>query len=284
MTETSLPPAKRQFSLCLYLLIVFAMSWPFQIISAIWGIELLPRYILNAVSMTMVTVGTFIAGRYVFKDGFGGAGWHWGKFKHHLAIISFVLLLWVAPTIFEILIGTITLPDKLTYVEWIWMFVLLFDFIPCFGEEFGWRGYMLPRLAKRYTPRKAVLIHSIIWWAWHLPIIIGVGVQIGITMAEEMKLPTSMSIIFMTSVIVILSAIPAILHGVIFAYIWVWSSSLAVATVYHLAYDGVRDSIQTFIGTGTITGIWPVVILIIIGIILLWKGNWKSLKLCEISL
>lgn len=61
------------FSLWRYLLIVFCLSWPFQIVAAIWGIELPPRYSLHATSMFMVTIGTFIAGRYVFRDGFGGA-------------------------------------------------------------------------------------------------------------------------------------------------------------------------------------------------------------------
>ena len=269
---------KRPFTLWLYLLIVFALSWPFQIIAAIWGLDLLSRYTLHAISMTMVTVGTFIAGRYVFKDGFRDAGWCWGNFKHYLTVVGLALLLWVVPTILSLLTGKVKLPDKLTYIQWIWIAIFMLDFVPCFGEEFGWRGYMLPQLAKRYTPRKAVLIHSVIWWMWHLPVLIGVGVWIGITSAEEMKLPVISAIIIITTGTVIIGAIPAILHGVVFAYIWVWSGSLAVVTVYHLAYDGIRDSIESFIGSGTITGIWSVMVLVILGIILLWKGNWKSLE------
>jgi uncharacterized protein len=37
------------------------------------------------------------------------------------------------------------------------------------GEEFGWRGFMLPRLLKRRRPLAAALILGVIWWAWHLP-------------------------------------------------------------------------------------------------------------------
>ena len=55
-------------------------------------------------------------------------------------------------------------------------------------------------------------------------------------------------------------------------------TSLAVATVYHLAYDGVRDSIQTSIGSGPVAGLWAVVLLSILGIALLWKGDWSNLK------
>lgn len=279
-TATPLPPdyaPKRPFSLWLYLLIVFALSWPFQIIAAIWGADLLPRYTLHAISMTMVTLGTLIAGRYVFKDGFAQAGWQWGRPKHYLAVIGFALLLWALPTIIELAIGQTTLPEVLSITDWIWITIFLLDFIPCFGEEFGWRGYMLPHLAERFSPRKAVLVHSIIWYIWHWPILIGLAVWMGIAGAAEMELPVWAAIAVMMLAILILGAVPAILHGVVFAYFWVWSASLAVVTVYHLAYDGVRDSIQTFIGSGSISAIWANVGIIALGAILLWKANWTPL-------
>jgi membrane protease YdiL (CAAX protease family) len=37
------------------------------------------------------------------------------------------------------------------------------------GEEFGWRGFALPRLLQRRSPLAAALILGVIWWAWHLP-------------------------------------------------------------------------------------------------------------------
>ena len=37
-----------------------------------------------------------------------------------------------------------------------------------FGEEFGWRGYLLPKLIP-LGPRKAVLIVGVIWAIWHWP-------------------------------------------------------------------------------------------------------------------
>ena len=39
-----------------------------------------------------------------------------------------------------------------------------------FGEEFGWRGYLLPKLLG-LGARKALLISGIIWGVWHWPII-----------------------------------------------------------------------------------------------------------------
>lgn len=268
----------RPFSLWFYLLIVFSLSWPFQIVAAIWGTDLLPRFVLHATSMFMVTVGTFIVGRYIFRDGFAGAGWRWGKLKYHLLVVGLALLLWVVPTAADLAVGTLSLPDKVTGTQLVWILVFLTGFVPCFGEEFGWRGYMLPRLAKRFSPRKAVLIHAIIWWAWHLPILIGIGVWAGIAAAGEIDFSVGASVAITVAVTVLGSAIPAILHGVVFAYIWVRSRSLAVATVYHLAFDGVRDSIHTTIGPGPIAGVWAAALLVILGIIFLWKGNWRNLQ------
>ena len=37
------------------------------------------------------------------------------------------------------------------------------------GEEFGWRGFALPRLLGHWRPLAAALILGAIWWAWHLP-------------------------------------------------------------------------------------------------------------------
>jgi hypothetical protein len=38
-----------------------------------------------------------------------------------------------------------------------------------FEEEFGWRGYALPRLQAKFTPIVSSLILGAIWAAWHIP-------------------------------------------------------------------------------------------------------------------
>ncbi|MFC1454209.1 CPBP family intramembrane glutamic endopeptidase [Verrucomicrobiota bacterium] len=271
---------KRKFSLTIYLLIVFTLSWPFQIVSAIWAKSLPTLFLLNSISMIMVAVGTFIAGKYVFGDGFAGMGWRWGRLKYHLAVIGLAALLWIVPTIIDLVMGTLKLPNDLQPIRFGLIFLFpVITLLPGFGEEFGWRGYMLPRLALKHTGRKAVLLHCIIWWAWHWPLLIGLGTRLGMaTAAQQTELSAGIYISIVAAGTVIASALPAIMHGVVFAYIWMRSRSLAVATVYHATYDGFRDSIGTIVGLGPIAGAWANVVLIFLGITLLWKADWSVLS------
>lgn len=39
-----------------------------------------------------------------------------------------------------------------------------------FGEEFGWRGYMIPKMTKLWGLPKAILFGGIIWGVWHAPL------------------------------------------------------------------------------------------------------------------
>jgi membrane protease YdiL (CAAX protease family) len=48
-----------------------------------------------------------------------------------------------------------------------------------FGEEFGWRGYLLPRLMP-LGQNWAILLSGLIWAAWHLPLNLLYGVNGGL--------------------------------------------------------------------------------------------------------
>lgn len=49
-------------------------------------------------------------------------------------------------------------------------FVLVLLFGGPLGEEFGWRGFVLPALEARFSPPWDSLILGIIWSVWHLPL------------------------------------------------------------------------------------------------------------------
>jgi uncharacterized protein len=46
----------------------------------------------------------------------------------------------------------------------------LINAIPIFGEEFGWRAYLQPKLMP-FGGRKAALLTGVIWGLWHAPVI-----------------------------------------------------------------------------------------------------------------
>lgn len=38
-----------------------------------------------------------------------------------------------------------------------------------FGEELGWRGFLLPKLQKKYVPLVSGIIIGVVWTLWHIP-------------------------------------------------------------------------------------------------------------------
>lgn len=260
----------RPFSLVLYLLIVFFLSWPFQIAYVILGDNPTSSMLLSSISMVMVTVGTFICGRWVFRDGFKNMGWNWGKPQHYLWVFALGLLIFAIPVLIENLFGLHTMPLGLAIGPILggFLFKLSLTIIPGFGEEFGWRAYLLPRLTERYGHRKSLLLHAFIWWAWHLPAIIGIGLQAG-----DHNTQVWVSVLFT----ILITLIPSMMNAILFAYVWLASGSLVVVSIYHALFDEIRDTLEQFIGFGPLVSVWEMVVTTVFGAILLWKGNWGSL-------
>lgn len=48
--------------------------------------------------------------------------------------------------------------------------LLTATFVSGGNEEFGWRGFLLPRLQRRFDALTASLIVGIVWAGWHLPV------------------------------------------------------------------------------------------------------------------
>jgi uncharacterized protein len=260
----------KKFSLLLYLLIVFALSWPFQFWYVFKAETAFDKYLYSSLSMVMVTVATFVAGKFLFKDGFSTAGWSWGKPVHYIYVLLFALLVWFAPSMIELLFGLHKPAHQIAATSLLAIFALRFTatLLPGFGEEFGWRGYMLPRLAEKFGAKKGLLIHAFIWWFWHLPVLAGLGLQ-----SNDVNDNQFTNVAVITS----LSIIPSMLHAVIFAFIWSKTKSLAVVTVYHAAFDEVRDALENSIGFGPLVNNWQMIVIIITGGLLLWKADWEKL-------
>jgi membrane protease YdiL (CAAX protease family) len=158
--------------------------------------------------MIMAGVGTFVAGRYVFKDGFEDAGWRWGRPRHYVLAIGLALFLWLVPVVIENVSGLRSDPWEPGWTSMLVSFITAFaiTLLPAFGEEFSWRGYLIPRLLERFTTRQALLLHGFVTWLWHVPFIVTMGFQLGGVPAVSVP------------VVLAVSLVPTVLHG------WPWST------------------------------------------------------------
>jgi len=266
-------PARR-FRLWLYLLIVFSVSWPFLILGALTARSVAESYAWNVTGMIMVTVGTFIAGRWVFRDGFRTVGWRWGSARAWALALGLTLLIWAVPAALDALRGNRTLAPFAWDNVWLTLAFVFFNPIPGFGEEFGWRGYLLPR-QWRLGPRRAVLANSVIWWAWHLPITLLPVLVYAPAIAASQNISTELFLLVGVPIQAAAVFVAAVCAGIIFCYVWVRSGSIVVAAVFHGAYDAVRDTLALWLAGGSIVGgLLPVLIIVVLAPLLLWRGRW----------
>ncbi len=71
--------------------------------------------------------------------------------------------------------GTETIPIPLSVLMIVQAFQALLlgpvlNFFTCFGEEWGWRGYLLPKMAEKLPAIPMLLVNGVIWGLWHAPL------------------------------------------------------------------------------------------------------------------
>ena len=103
------------------------------------------------------------------------SGLHW-RFNPiwYLFSIFIVALLKFANIGFHI--KAIPIPSQ-WFSQWIYypLVLVVSQLWVIIGEEYGWRGYALPRLQKRFGPLGAGIIIGFFWASWHLPMFVVPG-------------------------------------------------------------------------------------------------------------
>ena len=141
-------------------------------------------YLGGAFGMFAPTLANILT-RLITKEGFKNSylGLHLeGNIRYYLASM-FIIPLGMVFTVFLIYV---TMFRQVPFGEFfsgedmgqkIALVVLQFAysvivFFPAFGEEFGWRGYLGPKLNEIMSKPAAIVVGGIIWGLWHAPLTI----------------------------------------------------------------------------------------------------------------
>lgn len=142
----------------------------------------------------------------------------------------------------------------------------ILNFIPCLGEEIGWRGYLLPNLLEKYSPIKSTLISGVIWGVWHAPMI-AMGHNYGLGYPTAPWGGIFAMVLF------------CIFVGALFTYVTLKTKSCIPAAIGHGMLNGFASAGSIFLATNNVNpflGPLPVGIIggigfIVVGIIFLRK-------------
>ena len=101
------------------------------------------------------------------------------------------------------------------------------------GEEIGWRGYALPRLAERLGLARAGIILGVIWACWHLPFFFVPG-----TDTSGQSFP------------VYLLSVTALSVAMAWLY-WRTNGSLLLTMLMHAAVNNTKDIVPSAVSAAT---------------------------------
>lgn len=189
----------RRISLFLFITFGLTYAWTMGLIwprvlgrdvTSFTAEETLVNTALTAVLMFFPAIGVLIT-RIVTREGFKNSMLRLnlkGNVRYYLigwlgpmalTLIGTIIYFAMCPSEFTLAsyktaMETAPMPPAVMLVVQVLLILMapLLNLVPCFGEEWGWRGYLLPKVAQRMKFLPTVLFTGIIWGIWHAPIII----------------------------------------------------------------------------------------------------------------
>ncbi len=137
--------------------------------------------------------------------------------------------------------------------------------LSAFGEEVGWRGYLVPRLVEAGVPRP-FLTSALIWCAWHVPLILWAGYATG-------PFPAVSALLFIGSIAPV---------GLLFAQWRMASGSIWPAVIAHGSWNIVIQSVFDPFAPGERSAMWVgesgvlTVAMLWLLVALVWRRKWAG--------
>jgi CAAX protease family protein len=140
---------------------------------------------------------------------------------------------------------------------------VLLSFISSVGEETGWRGYLLPRTIDARIPQP-VLVTSLIWGAWHLPIVFA-----GVYAMGPSHWVTALNLM-----------ITAVVIGALLAWLRIGTGSIWPCILLHATWNGLINAGFTLAVHDHAENMWVgetgiIVVLTLVIAVLLLKNKLK---------
>ncbi|MBQ4057616.1 MAG: CPBP family intramembrane metalloprotease [Lachnospiraceae bacterium] len=148
----------------------------------------------------------------------------------------------------------------------------LMNFLTCFGEEWGWRGYLLPKMSEKLPLIPMLLVNGVIWGLWHAPIT-ALGHNYGVGYPGFPFTGIAAMCVF------------CIVIGAFLSYVSLKTQSCIPAVLGHGAINSIagiglymtKDGGNAFIGPAP-TGIVGMLPFIIVGVILIIRYQSEKKK------
>lgn len=137
--------------------------------------------------------------------------------------------------------------------------------LSAFGEEVGWRGYLVPRLVEAGVPRP-YLISALIWCTWHVPLILWAGYATG-------PYPAMSAFLFVASITPV---------GLIYARWRMATGSVWPAVIAHGSWNVVVQSVFDPFAQGERAAIWVgesgilTVVMLWVVCAVVWRAGWAG--------
>lgn len=152
----------------------------------------------TAALMWCPAVGALLTCKYLGRS-VSSLGWQWGKTRYE--VVSYLIPLGYSIVGYSIAwltgiaainpiqtaaaftrffgLGPMSRPVGIAAFFLFVAFGVIQNCATTLGEEIGWRGFLVPELAKRYSFTATSIISGVIWALWHVPIIVFGGYNEG---------------------------------------------------------------------------------------------------------